>query len=113
MLPLLFAFYFLTYNQQIYTSAYDCTIRRFSFASSISQEVYSTDDALISCIDLVPTGHEMWIADAVGGLTHLDLRESRGKERWYGASDQKVGSVSVNPTSPHFLVTASNSRVLR
>ena len=98
---------------QIFTSAYDYSIRRFSFASCISQEVYSTGHVLITSMDVVPTGHEIWFADANGGLTHLDLRQSRGKERWYEVSDHKVGSVSINPTNPHFLVTASNSRLLR
>ncbi|OCH95046.1 WD40 repeat-like protein [Obba rivulosa] len=97
----------------VYTSAYDCTIRSLSFESGISREIYSTEDALISSIDLPPDGNEMWISDALGGLTHLDLREEKSKARWYQVSDQKVGSVSVNPTNPHYLVTASNSRALR
>lgn len=55
----------------------------------------------------------MWISDALGGVTHLDLREDKSKARWYGLSDQKIGSLSLNPTQPNFMVTASNSRALR
>ncbi|OBZ75937.1 Trafficking protein particle complex subunit 10 [Grifola frondosa] len=96
-------------SYSVFTSAYDCTIRSLSFTSGISQEIYSTsDEVLISSIDLPPSGHEMWISDASGGVTHLDLRQDKSKARFYQLSDTKIGSVSVNPTNPQFLVTASN-----
>ena len=99
---------------QVYTSAYDCTIRSLSFTTSTSREIYHSPDTLISSIDLPPSGHEMWISDALGGLTHLDLRESNvGRPRWYSLSEQKIGCVSINPREPHFLLTASNSRALK
>ncbi|CCL99333.1 uncharacterized protein FIBRA_01351 [Fibroporia radiculosa] len=100
-------------SHNVFTSSYDCTIRSLSFTSEISREIFSTDDVLISCIDLLPTGQEMWISDAVGGLTHLDLREDRSRARWYQVSEQKIGSVSINPRNPHFLVTASNNRAMK
>lgn len=55
----------------------------------------------------------MWISDSLGGLTHLDLREDGKRPRWYALSEQKIGSVSINPREPHFLLTASNSRALK
>ena len=97
----------------MYTGAYDCTIRTLSLASGIATEIFATDDELITCIDLPPHGHEMWISDAAGGLTHMDLRAGRAHSKRYELSDQKIGSVSVNPTRPYFLVTASNSRELK
>jgi len=100
-------------SHSVYTSAYDCTVRKLSFTSGISTEVFSMDDTLITCVDLPVTGNEMWISDAEGGLTHLDLREDRSKARWFQVSDHKIGSVSVNPTAPHYLVAASNSRAMR
>jgi WD40 repeat protein len=81
--------------------------------SGISREVFSSGDVLINSIDFDPTGHVMWISDAAGGITHFDMRMDQSKATWYGLSGEKVGSVSVNPTRPHFLLTASNSRVLR
>ncbi|KDQ60939.1 hypothetical protein JAAARDRAFT_173322 [Jaapia argillacea MUCL 33604] len=110
---LLISFHSLTFLYQVFTSAYDCTIRSFSLTSGISRQVFSSDDILISSIDLPPAGHEMWIADALGGVTHLDLREHEPKGRWYGLSDQKIGCVSVNPVDPHLLLTASNNRSLK
>ncbi|KAG2753264.1 WD40 repeat-like protein [Suillus brevipes Sb2] len=96
----------------LFTTSYDCTIRRLSFVSGISQEIFSSEH-LITSMDLPVGGHEMWISDASGGLTHLDLREPKDKACWYGLSTAKVGTVSINPTSPHFLLTASNSRELK
>jgi WD40 repeat protein len=98
----------------VYTSSYDCTIRSLSFTSGVSREIYASDDgALITSIDLPPTGHEMWLSDSQGGATHLDLREDQRKACWYGLSDQKIGCVSINPTRPHFLLASSNSRSLK
>ncbi|THH08660.1 hypothetical protein EW146_g8923 [Bondarzewia mesenterica] len=81
-------------SHSVYTSAYDCTIRSLSFTSGISREVFSTEDVLITSIDLPPAGHEMWISDAGGGVTHLDLRQDKSKARWYQLADQKIGCVS-------------------
>ncbi|KAF8552580.1 WD40 repeat-like protein [Imleria badia] len=100
-------------SHRLYTTSYDCTIRQFSFVSGISHQIYTSSDVLITSLELIPSGHEMWISDASGGATHLDLREGPSHARWYGLSDQKIGNVSVNPTSPHLILTASNSRSLK
>ncbi|TFK54762.1 WD40 repeat-like protein [Heliocybe sulcata] len=100
-------------SNNVYTSAYDCTIRRLDLPTGVSQEVHAAEGALISSIDLPPTGHEMWVSDALGGVSHLDLREAPSRARWYGLSDTKIGCVSANPANPHYLLTASNSRALR
>jgi len=55
----------------------------------------------------------MWVADVDGGVTHLDLREEKTRKRRYGLSDHKIGAISLNPTDPNFLLTASNSRVVK
>jgi WD repeat-containing protein 76 len=64
-------------------------------------------------MDVTPDGHELWISDAMGGLTHMDLREPSHRASWFAMSDNKIGCVSINPVQPHFLVTASNSRSLK
>ncbi|KAF9464748.1 WD40 repeat-like protein [Collybia nuda] len=100
-------------SHNVYTSSYDSTIRSLSFTSGISREIFSMEDnTLISCIDLTPSGHEIWISDSHGRATHMDLRESK-KFRRYGLSDAKIGCISVNPTRPHFVLTASNNRSLK
>lgn len=81
--------------------------------SGISKEIFSSGDVLINSIDFDPAGRVMWISDTAGGVTHLDTRLDQSKATWYGLSPEKIGSVSVNPTRPHFLLTASNSRALR
>ncbi|KIK18943.1 hypothetical protein PISMIDRAFT_169387 [Pisolithus microcarpus 441] len=97
----------------VFTTSYDCTIRRLSFVSSVSHQIFSSSDTLITSIDLPPSGHEMWISDTSGTITHYDLREGEKHTRRYQLSDNKIGSVSVNPTSPHLLITASNNRFVR
>lgn len=97
----------------MFTTAYDCTIRSLSLATGVSREVFSSGEVLITSIDLPPAGHELWASDASGGVTHLDLRQDKSKARWYELSDQKIGSVSINPVNPHLLLTASNNRTLK
>jgi WD repeat-containing protein 76 len=71
------------------------------------------EDALITSMDIPPASHEMWLSDAEGWATHLDLREDKSKRRAYQLSDQKIGCLSVNPTNPAFILTASNNRTLK
>ncbi|KAJ7581437.1 WD40-repeat-containing domain protein [Mycena floridula] len=97
----------------LYTSSYDGTIRSLSFTTGVSTEVFAAEDTLLCSIDLTPTGQEMWISDALGGLTHLDLRQRKSQAKWFNLSSVKIGCVSVNPTRPHFLLTASNDRSLK
>ncbi|KAF7294880.1 DNA damage-binding protein CMR1 [Mycena indigotica] len=100
-------------SHNIYTSAYDCTVRSTSFPSGVSREVFVTDDVLISSIDVAPTGNDMWISDAAGDVWHRDLRQDKSVVSRYGLSDTKIGCLSINPTRPNFLVTSSNSRSLK
>ncbi|KAJ7219325.1 WD40-repeat-containing domain protein [Mycena pura] len=100
-------------SHNIYTTSYDCSIRSLSFTSGVSREIFSTEDVLICSIDLPPSGHEMWISDAMGGVWHRDLRQDKSTAIRYGLSEQKIGCVSVNPTRPNFLLTASNNRSLK
>jgi WD repeat-containing protein 76 len=81
--------------------------------TGISKQIFSSGDVLINSIDFDPAGHVLWISDAAGGVMHFDTRLDQSRATWYGLSGEKVGSVSVNPTRSHFLLTASNSRVLR
>jgi len=55
----------------------------------------------------------MWISDAIGGATHLDLREEKFKARRFGLSDHKIGCISINPSYPNLILTASNNRTLK
>ncbi|KAK2466875.1 hypothetical protein APHAL10511_001133 [Amanita phalloides] len=100
------------HGHSLYTSSYDCTIRHLSFTTGISHEVFSLDETLICSIDLDPLGHEMWISDGEGGVSRLDLRQHKSKAKRFFLSDTKIGCVSINPTRPNFLLTASNNRSL-
>ncbi|KXN86877.1 hypothetical protein AN958_09472, partial [Leucoagaricus sp. SymC.cos] len=101
-------------GHNVYTTSYDCTIRSLDFTTEIAQEVYASEDGiLITHVDLTPSGQEMWISDGVGGATHLDLREGKSRARRFGLSDNKIGCISINPTRPNFILTASNNRTLK
>jgi len=71
------------------------------------------ENVLITSMDVPPASHELWLSDAEGWVTHLDLREDKSKRRAYQLSDQKIGCMSVNPTNPKFILTSSNNRVLK
>lgn len=100
-------------SHSLFTSAYDCTLRQWSFTAGVSREVLSFEDILISGFDLPPQGNELWISDTGGGLTHMDLRQHKSKAKRYILGQHKIGSVSVNPVNPYALLTASNSRYLK
>ncbi|THH05759.1 hypothetical protein EW145_g4564 [Phellinidium pouzarii] len=100
-------------SHSLFTSAYDCTIRSTSITTNISREVFAIEDRLISSFDLPPTGQELWISDAKGGLTHVDLRQDKSTACRWELSDQKIGCVSINPSNPDMLLLASNDRSLK
>lgn len=100
---------------QVLTSAYDCTIRSTSFENNVSTEVFSLagPSILINSFDIAPGGHEIWISDAQGGLTHVDQREGGRGARRQVNTKEKIGCVSVNQKQPHLLVTSSNDRMVK
>ncbi|EJD52938.1 WD40 repeat-like protein [Auricularia subglabra TFB-10046 SS5] len=98
----------------LFTTAYDCSVRQWSFTAGVSRELLAFEPSvLISGLDLLPEGNEMWVSDTLGGLTHMDLREHKSKAKRYELSQLKIGSISVNPVHTHALLTASNDRYLK
>lgn len=71
------------------------------------------DEVLINSFDMAPTGNEIWASDELGGLSHIDLREEKGKAIRWELSDKKTGCVSINPVQPHLLLVSSNNRTLK
>jgi len=63
-------------------------------------------------MDIVPNGHEFWISDAQGGMSHADVREPKHRFTRFQLADAKIGCVSVNPTHPEALLVSSNNRSL-
>jgi len=82
--------------------------------TQVTREIYgSGDGVLITHVDLTPSGHEMWISDGSGGATHLDLREKKFKARRFRLSDTKIGCISINPSYPNLILTASDNCTLK
>ena len=99
--------------KQVFTSAYDCTLRTTSFVSNVSREIFSMDNTLICSFDISSSGNELWVSDAKGGLSHVDNSEDKSKALRYKLSGSKIGCVSINQTTPEMLLVASNDRTLK
>lgn len=96
------------------TSAYDCTLRSTSFTSGISTELFHLNsNTLPSSFDITPRGNEIWLADGMGGLTQLDLREGGRFARRQLNAKHKIGCISINPARSELLLTASNDRSIK
>ena len=90
---------------QLFTSSYDCTLRHLDFAKLTSTELFAhhNDDMLVTHFDLMPNGHEAWLADKNGGISHCDFREGqKDRRRWVVQEEgraAKLGGLSVNRES--------------
>ena len=104
----------LTSTNQVLTSAYDCTLRSTSFVTGKSTELFSlaSSSTLLTSFDLSSNGNEIWISDALGGISHVDLREG-GRSRRQVNIKEKIGCISVNPRRDHLLATSSNDHALK
>ena len=99
---------------QVYTSSYDCTIRQTFFNSGISTKLFALDNIPISAFDFTKNGHELWISDTKGGVTHLDMRADRHEARRFQLSvKEKIGCVSLNPVDDWSLLASCNDRSLK
>jgi len=105
----------IPHTVQVLTSAYDCTLRTTSFVSGKSTELLSlaSSGTLITSFDLATTGNEIWVSDALGGLSHVDLREGGGRFRRQVNLKEKIGCISVNPLRSHLLLSASNDHAVK
>jgi len=82
--------------------------------TQVTQDIYANKDGVpITHVDLTPSGHEMWISDGTGGATHLDLREEKSRARRFVLSDNKIGCISINPSYPNLILTASDNCTLK
>jgi len=96
-----------TQSPQLYTSSYDCSIRRFDLSTSTSTEIFASpdSDALFNHFDLTPDGNQIWLSDSDGGMNHLDMRESKNIRRRFviaeslSAAGKKVGGFAINRES--------------
>ncbi|WOO80271.1 DNA damage-binding protein CMR1 [Vanrija pseudolonga] len=105
-------------GSSLYTSSYDCTLRKLDFATLTSTELFAFDDEdmLITHFDLTPSGQEAWMSDKNGGISHCDFREGGERRRWVVQDEgraAKLGGISVNPLMPHLICTAGNDQHVR
>ena len=84
-----------------------------NFETGDSDEIYALDDVLPCSIDFAGLSHEIWLSDAAGVVSHIDIRVSKTAVRRWQLSSQKIGSISVNPTWQHAILCASNDRSMK
>lgn len=91
-------------THQLFSSAYDCSIRTISLLTGLSSAIYALPDpdALINHFDVSPSGKEIWAVDSLGGLNHVDMREDEkqwGRRRWVISgqnTNTKIGGVGID-----------------
>lgn len=128
----------MPFTRQLFTSAYDCSIRTVSLLTGLSSAIYALPDpdALINHFDISPSGKEIWAVDSLGGLNHVDMREDDkqwGRRRWVITgqnTNTKIGGIGIDRESscllgflpcadtriaknPALICTASNDRTMR
>jgi WD40 repeat protein len=92
---------------QLFSSAYDCSIRTISLLTGLSSAIYALPDgdALINHFDISPSGKEIWAVDSLGGLNHVDMREDDkqwGRRRWVISgqnTNTKIGGIGIDRES--------------
>ncbi|GAA5970067.1 hypothetical protein JCM11641_000252 [Rhodosporidiobolus odoratus] len=104
-------------GKQLFSSAYDGTLRSHHFERGISEEIIDgdrwTDEGLIHSFDFDPTGNELWASDNNGGLMVRDLREPKEKAKRWDIDGYKVGCVSINPANSSMAATSHLKRYMR
>lgn len=102
---------------QVYSSAYDATVRRTNFETAYSEEILDADqfgdENLVHSFDFSPDGHNIWAVDNGGGLIHRDLRAPMSTAKRWQIDKHKVGSICLNPANPKFAITAHLKRYIR
>ncbi|GAA99689.1 hypothetical protein E5Q_06393 [Mixia osmundae IAM 14324] len=109
-------------SHSVYTSSYDCSVRRLDFETKLSTQVLDVDaivkadfegESLLSAFDFTRDGNEIWLSDTRGGILHHDMREAQKKTRRWLGGDKKIGCVSLNPINERYIVTAHLDRDVR
>ncbi len=106
-------------SNAMYTSSYDCSIRKLDIAREVSVDVYSSQDedrgdVAISCLDASMADPNVLFFSTLEGIVgRYDVRPEQQEAELWALHDQKIGGFSLDPRNPHFLATASLDRTLK
>lgn len=83
-------------------------------ADALTASDYGSGEALLSSMDFSSSGQELWVADNLGGVYHVDLRSpKRNRARRWELSHNKIGGISLCQANESRFVTAHLSREMR
>jgi len=111
------SFVFPADGNEVYSSSYDSSIRKFDLQKGVSVEVFAPqsidEDLPISCISIPATSPNiMYFSTLEGSFGRHDLRTASETEIWQ-LTDKKIGGFSAHPLYPHLIATASLDRMLK
>ena len=111
------SFIFPADGNNIYSSSYDCTVRKFDLQSGIATEAFAPstedEDSGISCIAIPATDPNLlYFSNLDGSFGRHDMR-TKSETETYQLSAKKIGGFSLHPLQPHMIATASLDRTVK
>jgi len=101
-------------QHQLVSAGYDGCVRiadlnKLCFKSALVNDY----DNSFSCFEISKTNHnKMVIGTMKGDITFQDMRTSQSENKYYDIHDRAIKSVSLHPSSDHYLLTASNDKLV-
>ncbi|POS83213.1 hypothetical protein EPUL_005343, partial [Erysiphe pulchra] len=104
-------------GENLYSSSFDSSVRKFDLQKGISSEAYAPidieEDLPISCMEISPIDQNLlYFSTLEGSIGRHDFRMPSKTDIWQ-IGDKKLGGFSLHPLQPHLLATASLDRTLK
>jgi WD40 repeat protein len=102
----------------VFMASHDTSIRRLDLAKGVAVEVFALSDPDkgdgLTGLQISPQDpNTVYFTTLHGEFGIHDTREGKTRTRTFQLSDKKIGGFTLNPASPHFIVTASLDRYMR
>ncbi|CCJ29206.1 unnamed protein product [Pneumocystis jirovecii] len=101
----------------LYSSSYDGIVRALHLDKELSTEIYVQQNnslnvmPLISALTVHPKGDQIYLTTTDGQFIMKDLNSQNVTS--YQLHDKKIGGLSVHPSSPYLICTASLDRTMK
>ncbi|GES99871.1 WD repeat-containing protein [Rhizophagus clarus] len=101
-----------TDSNLLFTSSYDGSIRYIDLNQAKSIEAFVNNEYTYTHFDMDSTGQIIYFSTNEGTVGVKDIRQPITDFNGYDLHDRKVGCISLNPTRPELMVTASLDRTM-
>jgi WD40 repeat protein len=109
------------HGDALYMASYDSAIRKLDLEKGVAVEVYapqdSREDEPLSGVQIPEQEpHMLYFSTLSGMVGRHDMRTStttKNTTELFQLSEKKIGGFTLNPSSPHFIATASLDRTMR